>query len=198
MSASGTATQIRGASANGCALTLDDVSFKQGSRIFGPLSVRVRGGQIIGLLGPHGAGKSSTLQVIQGALKPLAGAIRTYGRDITGLSRSGRQNAGVFVCLHDHRRLMSNRSILEVVMGAVSHSPKVLVLDEPFNGLKGPLPKQAMIAVLKACRDAGTAVMLADHDIRAALQIVDRAYLVHRGKIMAEGDPDELLGQPPD
>jgi lipopolysaccharide export system ATP-binding protein len=93
---------------------------------------------------------------------------------------------------------MSNRSILEVVMGAVSHSPKVLVLDEPFNGLKGPLPKQAMIAVLKACRDAGTAVMLADHDIRAALQIVDRAYLVHRGKIMAEGDPDELLGQPPD
>jgi lipopolysaccharide export system ATP-binding protein len=181
---------------NGYGLIVDQVSFKRGGRIFGPLSIRVRGGQIIGLLGPNGAGKTSLLRVIEGVSKPSAGVIRACGSDITALSRSGRQNIGLFVCLHDSRRFRANRSMLELVAGAVSRNPKVLLLDEPFNSSEGLLPKQAMLAVLKACRDAGTAILLTDHDIRYALQIVDRAYLLFEGKIMAEGNPDELLGQP--
>ena len=176
-------------------LTLEDVSFKLGSRTFGPLSMRIRGGEIVGLLGPNGSGKSSLLRVIEGALKPVTGVIRTYGADITALNRSARQRGGVFVCLHDSRRLSANRSMLEVVASAVNRNPKVLVVDEPLNGLTGMLAKQAMIAVLKTCRQAGVAILLTDHNVRGALQIVDRAYLIHRGKVRFEGGPDELLDQ---
>lgn len=194
MSAGGIATRTPEESGNGGALTLDEVSFKRGSRAFGPFSIRVRSGEVVGLLGPNGAGKSSLLRVIEGALKARTGVVRVCGSDITALSRSDRQEAGVFVCLHDSRRLRANRSMLQVVGGAVSRGPRVLVLDEPFNGLQGLLPKQTMMGVLKACRDAGTAVLFTDHDVRAALEIADRAYLVHGGKIMYEGNSDELLG----
>ena len=52
-----------------------------------------------------------------------------------------------------------------------------------------------LLAMLKECREAGCAILMADHDIRAALHVVDRGYIIHKGEIMAEGIPGQLMGQ---
>jgi ABC-type branched-subunit amino acid transport system ATPase component len=114
---------------SGSGLIVEGLSFKRGARRFGPLSLRVAGGRIVGLLGPNGAGKTSLLRAIAGELKPLAGSIRTSQTDLTHLSGRDRERLGVFVRLPDRRRLRENRSMLEVVAGAISREPKVLVLD---------------------------------------------------------------------
>jgi ABC-type lipopolysaccharide export system ATPase subunit len=115
--------------------------------------------------------------------------------EITQLTRARRQAAGVSVCLHDQHRMRANRSMLEILAAAIEGEPRVLVLDEPFNGLPGKLPRQVMLAMLRKCQEAGCGILMADQDIRAALHVVDRAYLIHRGEIMAGGSPDELMGQ---
>jgi lipopolysaccharide export system ATP-binding protein len=183
---------------NGDALILDDVSFALGPRGSGRLSIRVGRGEIVGLLGPNGAGKTSLLRVIEGESKPLTGRIRTHQQDITHLGRRARQDAGVFVCLHDRRRLRANRSMLEIVTTAIDREPKVLLIDEPLHRLEDALSQRALTALLKTCRDAGIGVLITDHDVRAALSAVDRAYLMHEGKILVGGTPDYLLSQPND
>jgi branched-chain amino acid transport system ATP-binding protein len=59
------------------------------------ISITVDNGEIVTLIGANGAGKSTTLRAIAGALKPRAGVIRFVGRDITGLSSHERTNLGI-------------------------------------------------------------------------------------------------------
>jgi ABC-type branched-subunit amino acid transport system ATPase component len=138
------------------------------------------------------------LRVVAGESKPLTGRIWTHQMEITDLGRRGRQDAGVFVCFHDRRRLRVNRSMLEIVATAIHREPKVLIVDEPFQRLEGPLGRRALSALLEMCRNAGVGVLISDHDVRAALPLVDRAYIVHEGKIVVEGTTDYLLGQQDD
>jgi ABC-type branched-subunit amino acid transport system ATPase component len=59
------------------------------------LSLRAPCGQIVGLVGPNGAGKTSTFNACSGLATPRAGRLALSGRDITGLSASGRARAGL-------------------------------------------------------------------------------------------------------
>jgi lipopolysaccharide export system ATP-binding protein len=49
---------------------------------------------------------------------------------------------------------------------------------------------------LGICRDAGAGVLITDHNVRWALSLVDRAYIMHEGKILVEGTTDYLLSGP--
>jgi ABC-type lipopolysaccharide export system ATPase subunit len=178
-------------------LVLDAITYNSSaSGVLGPVSLSVCAGEIVGLLGVNGAGKTSLLRTIAGDRKALGGKIHVHQIEITRLTRSRRQAAGLFVCLPDHRRFRANRSLLEIISAAINSEPKVLVLDEPFNGLPpGNLSIEVMLAIFRECRAAGCGILIADHDIRAALQIVDRAYLIRYGKIIIHGSSDELKGR---
>ncbi len=195
MSASRAVAATPEAPDSGDALVLDRVSFALGPQRVGEVSMRVGEGEIVGLLGPKGAGKKALLRVIAAESKPLAGRIWTNHVDITALGLRARQDAGVFVCLHDHRRLRANRSMLEIVAAAIHREPKVLIVDEPFRRVEDTMRRQMLIALFEICRDAGLGVLMTDHDVRAALSLVDRAYLMHEGKILVAGTPDDLLRQ---
>jgi lipopolysaccharide export system ATP-binding protein len=173
-------------------LLLDNVTFARHSASSGHLSLRVGCGEIVGLLGPAGAGKTSLLRVIAGESRPIAGKIWAQQREITGLGHQAAQDAGVFVCLHDRHLLRANRSMLEIVAIAVQSRPKVLVVDEPFHRLEDTLPGRALISLFEACRHAGTSVLFTDHDVRRALPLVQRAYIIHEGKILVDGTPEYL------
>jgi len=78
---------------------------------------------------------------------------------------------------------------------ALAAAPRVLLCDEPFAALD-PETKVVAAGLLRAAADAGACVILADHDIRQALPICDRAWLLLAGKIHADAPPELFQKDP--
>lgn len=75
------------------------------------------------------------------------------------------------------------------VARALATNPKYLMLDEPFAGVD-PLAITDLQNTIKRIRDNGLGVLISDHNVRETLSIVDRAYIVVNGRILAQGRAD--------
>lgn len=71
-------------------------------------------------------------------------------------------------------------------------NPKFLLLDEPFSGVD-PISVADVQQIILSLREKGIGILITDHNVRETLKIVDRAYLLHQGKILAEGTSDFLI-----
>jgi branched-chain amino acid transport system ATP-binding protein len=78
---------------------------------------------------------------------------------------------------------------------ALMAKPRVLLLDEPSMGL-APIIVQDIFRTLKEINKAGLTVFLVEQNVRQALKIADRAYVIETGKIVLSGSGKELLGNP--
>jgi lipopolysaccharide export system ATP-binding protein len=65
-------------------------------------------------------------------------------------------------------------------------------MDEPFSGVD-PISVSDVQRIIRRLRDKGIGVLITDHNVRETLRIVDRAYLMHDGKVLVSGDADTLL-----
>ncbi|MFK5996950.1 MAG: LPS export ABC transporter ATP-binding protein [Rhodobacterales bacterium] len=77
----------------------------------------------------------------------------------------------------------------------LASNPKFVLLDEPFAGVD-PIAVgdiRDLVAQLKS-RDIG--VLITDHNVRETLDIVDRAYILHGGKVLMSGTPKEVISDP--
>lgn len=75
---------------------------------------------------------------------------------------------------------------------ALLSRPKLLLLDEPSLGL-APLIAKEILQIVQEIRDqAGTTVLLVEQNARAALAVSDRAYVLHTGTVMLEGNAEEI------
>lgn len=70
--------------------------------------------------------------------------------------------------------------------------PKFLLLDEPFVGID-PITVDDIQRVVKKLKARGLGILMTDHNVRETLEIIDRAYVIHEGKILIEGNAKELL-----
>ncbi len=86
------------------------------------------------------------------------------------------------------------RRRLEITRALVL-SPKFLLLDEPFSGVD-PISVSEVRKIIRSLRDRGIGIFLTDHNVRETLLAVDRAYLLHDGCVLAEGDAEFLLNDP--
>tara|TARA_B100000925_G_scaffold289318_1_gene271933 strand:+ start:11277 stop:12005 length:729 start_codon:yes stop_codon:yes gene_type:complete len=71
-------------------------------------------------------------------------------------------------------------------------NPKFILLDEPFAGVD-PLAVIDIQKIIKALKNRGIGVLITDHNVRETLGIVDRAYILSQGEILANGTPEEIL-----
>ncbi|NLC43697.1 MAG: ATP-binding cassette domain-containing protein [Clostridiales bacterium] len=79
--------------------------------------------------------------------------------------------------------------------GAISMMPKILILDEPFDGLD-PKSKTEMIALLNRLNDEnGITLVTTTHDINIVPQISDLIYVINKGLIVTKGSPNEVFEQ---
>lgn len=85
------------------------------------------------------------------------------------------------------------RQRLSVALAFVNR-PALLILDEPTTGLD-PQTRRALHAILVAHRAAGGAVLLSTHDLDEAQRLCDRVAILHRGRLVAAGSPDQLLAR---
>jgi lipopolysaccharide export system ATP-binding protein len=83
------------------------------------------------------------------------------------------------------------RRRLEIARALVSQ-PKFLLMDEPFAAID-PISVAEVQKMMLELKSRGIGVVVTDHNVRETLRIVDRAYLIHRGKVLSEGTGDFLI-----
>jgi len=71
-------------------------------------------------------------------------------------------------------------------------SPKYLLLDEPFAGVD-PISVNDIRMLVSDLKTRGIGVLITDHNVRETLEIVDRAYILHDGKVLMSGTPAEVV-----
>lgn len=218
------------------------VEVKNLSKTFGSfnavkdLSFTVRTGDIYGFLGQNGAGKSTTIRMLLGLIKPTAGNVFIDGKDFTthrnsSLSEIGavieRPDLYTYMSGYDNLRFfakLSNKSVgdkridevLQLVglkgreqdkvktysqgmkqrLGiavALVHDPKLLILDEPTNGLdpQGIVEMRELITTLG--KDYGKTVIISSHLLHEIEQVATRMLIINKGKKIVEGNVKELL-----
>ncbi|HEY9690307.1 MAG TPA: LPS export ABC transporter ATP-binding protein [Coleofasciculaceae cyanobacterium] len=73
--------------------------------------------------------------------------------------------------------------------------PQFLLLDEPFAGID-PIAVAEIQRIVAGLRDRGMGILITDHNVRETLEIVDRAYIMREGQILASGNAAELYANP--
>lgn len=200
------------------------------------LRFSIRPGEIYGLVGPDGAGKTTTLRVCAGVMCPTQGTIRVLGHDPLQNGSGVRQLLGYMpqkyglygdlsvaenlqffgelygvptadFCERSRRLLGLTRldSFRERPASALSggmykklalacallHTPRLLILDEPTNGVDPVSRAEIFDLLAEFCRE-GTSILLSTTYMDEASRC-SRVGLLHKGNLMAEGALPELL-----
>ncbi|MBN1613558.1 MAG: LPS export ABC transporter ATP-binding protein [Deltaproteobacteria bacterium] len=87
------------------------------------------------------------------------------------------------------------RTELARTLASGPEGPKFLFLDEPFTGID-PIAVSEIQEIVAKLRDRNMGILITDHNVRETLRIVDRAYIMNEGRILASGDADELYQNP--
>jgi lipopolysaccharide export system ATP-binding protein len=83
------------------------------------------------------------------------------------------------------------RRRVEIARALATH-PSYILLDEPFAGID-PIAINDIRGLVYHLKDRGIGVLITDHNVREALDIIDRAYILHEGRVLMEGEPKEIV-----
>ena len=75
---------------------------------------------------------------------------------------------------------------------ALAAEPSLILLDEPLAGID-PIAVNDIRTLIRHLKDRGIGVLITDHNVRDMLEIVDRAYILHDGRILMSGIPEEIV-----
>jgi lipopolysaccharide export system ATP-binding protein len=84
------------------------------------------------------------------------------------------------------------RRRVEIARALATH-PSYILLDEPLAGID-PIAVGEIRDLVRHLKDRGIGVLITDHNVRDALEIIDRAYIIHEGQVLKEGLPGEIVG----
>lgn len=181
----------------------------------------VRRGEVFGLLGPPGAGKSTMLRILAGKLRPSEGKVEVFGRS----PRRGCIKARIGYLAEKHtqarrtpttgirgllERLLAlvgragggmpgerpqSRQPLVGLLSAFINRPDLLLLDEPFDGLDTAGSEELKHRLLALAR-SGKTIVLTSQWLADAVGVCDRVAIYRLGAIEAVGTLEELFCQP--
>ena len=75
---------------------------------------------------------------------------------------------------------------------ALASQPAFILLDEPLAGID-PIAIEEIRELIKHIKDRGVGVLITDHNVKETLELIDRAYIIHQGKVLMTGRPDEII-----
>lgn len=218
------------------------------------ISLEVRPGEVVGLIGANGAGKTTLFNVISGFQASQGGSVHVLGKDVTHLGAAYRSHFGLGRSFQDSR-LFPGLTVHETLMLAIGNRtrvgylsamlrapwvrtterrlrrvadetvvafgltayadtpiadlstgtrrivdvaalmatrPKVALLDEPTAGVAqreaeafGPILRRAAEAI-------GCSLLVIEHDMPLMMSLADRIYCLERGRVIAEGSPEQI------
>lgn len=201
------------------------------------LSLCVKSGEIYGFVGHNGAGKSTTIKAVVGALDFNEGQILIDGNDVkanpieckkitayipdnpdiydhlTGIQYINfvcdvfgvgeernqkiakysqdfqiQNNLGDLISSYSHG--MKQKLVL---IASLVHSPKLLVLDEPFVGLD-PIASFRLKEIMKELCANGSSIFFSSHVLEVVEKLCDRVGIIKKGKLVVEGTMEQIAG----
>lgn len=75
---------------------------------------------------------------------------------------------------------------------ALAADPSIMLLDEPFAGID-PISIADIRDLVKQLKQRQIGVLITDHNVRETLGLIDRAYIIHSGRVLMEGTPDAIV-----
>ena len=209
------------------------------SHVLQGISLTVGAGEVVGLFGRNGVGKTTVMKTIAGWVPPSSGELRFGGQVLTGLPSEqicrlgigfvpedrrifpglsveenlrlgfmqapGRSRAESraklddiyqrFPRLAERRRQMGTTlsggeqqmlAIARVLAGA----PKLLLIDEPTEGL-APIIVDELFTLMAGLAQSGIPIVLVEQNVKRAIELTDRFYLIERGQVVAAGRSDD-------
>ncbi len=204
-------------------LTLADVHTHYAkSHILHGISLEVQPGEVVGLLGRNGVGKSTTLKTIMGLVRPSQGRITFEGRDITGLASHKVAHLGIAYVPED-RRIFKLLTVMENLRtgldrGGVTEARRRELLDKVYESfpvlgerkdqLGGTLSggEQQMLAIARAMmlepkiilldEPNRVAILLVEQDVALTLGASSRCYIMEKGLIRHQASSAALKADP--
>ena len=206
------------------------------------IDIHLNQGEMLGLLGSNGAGKSTFMNIVLGLIKCDFGDIFLGNTKLTNLAIHERSKLGIaylpqqtsiFRGLTVYENLLAiaqivkkknseQKEVVEKLMTEFSithlrdvkatalsggerrrceiarcliNNPKVLLLDEPFAGVD-LLSIQDIKGLLLKLQNRKTSLIITDHNASQLLSVVDRAYVIANGMIVANGTPRNIVNTP--
>lgn len=111
--------------------------------------------------------------------------VREHLREL-GLEHLARQKAYT-LSGGERRRLEISRALVT--------RPKFMLMDEPFSGVD-PISVGEVQKIIVSLKERGIGVLITDHNVRETLRVVNRAYLLHEGRVLCEGTSEFLVNDP--
>jgi lipopolysaccharide export system ATP-binding protein len=78
---------------------------------------------------------------------------------------------------------------------ALASNPSFILLDEPLAGVD-PVAVADIKELISHLKNRGIGVLITDHNVREALDLIDRAYIIHDGRVLMEGKPEDIVNNP--
>ena len=128
------------------------------------------------------------LAIVEAVHVPRAERAACVRRHLDELGLSGLAGQKAYTLSGGERRR------LEIARSLVIQ-PKFLLMDEPFAAID-PISVAEVQKIILQLKQNGIGVVVTDHNVREMLRIVDRAYLIHKGKVLAEGTGEFLIRDP--
>jgi len=222
-------------------LELESINtFRGPAHVLRNVSLTVKDGESVCLVGRNGAGKTTTIDSIMGLLPVRSGRVTWNGSDITRLPTHRRalggiayspEDAGIFPDLTVAENFRISQSLasaagkqapvgadgidervlalfpevrnftqrrglflsggqkkMVAIARAMTLSPSILLMDEPFEGL-APVVVTRFIDAVKQIKAMGISLLIAESNLMSASRVADRLYAIDRGEIIFEGHP---------
>lgn len=83
------------------------------------------------------------------------------------------------------------RRRVEIARALASH-PSFILLDEPLAGID-PIAVAEIRDLVAHLKDRGVGVLITDHNVRETLDLIDRAYILHEGRVLMDGAPEDIV-----
>ncbi|MBQ8433253.1 MAG: ABC transporter ATP-binding protein [Clostridia bacterium] len=205
------------------------------------INITCNAGEIVGLLGRNGAGKSTTIKCLTGFFQFDKGTIKICDHDIKKEPIQAKQLLGY---VPDNRAMFDKMTGMEYInfvadlhgtpqderqaridefqqifnlgdkiydmiasyshgmrqkvclMASLIHQPKLWLLDEPLTGLD-PQTSKALHDYMQIYKQRGNCVMYSSHNLAAVEKTCDRAYIINKGRIVANIDIHEFVRNNP-
>ncbi len=203
------------------------------------VSLEVKKGELVAVVGANGAGKSTSLKAIVGTVKPASGMIEFEQKDITRFTTPEIVRLGI-VYIPEARHIFGPLTVEEnLLLGAFTSNsekevkehldyvyqlfpilkerrkqrgetlsggeqqmlaigrglmtrPKLLMFDEPSLGLMPKLVSE-LFKTISLLKEEGFTILLVEQNVREALEIADRGYILQTGRTIHTGTGKELL-----
>lgn len=200
------------------------------------LSFTVEEGDVYGFLGQNGAGKSTSIRMLLTLIKPTAGSIHIFGKNLLKHRHEILKQVGAviekpdlykYLSAYDNLAIFAKMSGMKVnkpvlmeqlkmvglderagskvktfsqgmkqrlgIAVALVHNPRLIILDEPTNGLDPQGIADMRNLILHLSREMGKTIVVSSHLLSEIELVANRMLIIHKGKKIVEGKVAELL-----